>query len=670
LAKADSSTRIKSLARAAGNSAVFSLGERWNPLTRGRFRLGKMFDESFDVIVIGAGHAGCEAASAAARLGAETALVTINLDLIGQMSCNPAVGGIAKGHVVREIDALGGIMGRVIDRTGIQFRLLNRSRGPAVQSPRAQADRSLYRTEMRHVLEATPNLHLRQGVVVELIIENNRVIGVEMQDTRRFSAKAVVIATGTFLNGMIHTGKQTFSAGRAGEPASIELAESLKNQGFPVGRLKTGTPPRLDGRTIDWDAFEPQPPDEKPVAFSFATEKIEQPQIQCFIGYTSNRLHQTIRDNLHQSPLYSGKIKGIGPRYCPSIEDKVVKFADKDRHQLFLEPEGHNTNEVYLNGFSTSLPSALQLELLQMVPGFDSVQIIRPGYAIEYDFIDPRELRPTMESSRTNGLFLAGQINGTTGYEEAACQGLMAGINAAFAVQGRKPFILGRDEAYIGVLVDDLIQHGVDEPYRLFTSRAEARLTLRHDNADQRLSPRGREAGLLADADWERFNQKRDRLARLRNALDFTRFKRSSVEYASVTQLLGADLGDSFSLSQLSMRQGVLPELVHRLLPRDVRDDLKTNDLDTALADSLYAGYIEKQKIATERVNHHDALKVPETFQFATISGLSNEMVERLERARPQNFAQVRRIHGLTPAAVSTVLVHLTAYKPQESLQN
>ena len=625
-----------------------------------------MFDESFDVIVIGAGHAGCEAASAAARLGAETALVTINLDLIGQMSCNPAVGGIAKGHVVREIDALGGIMGRVIDRTGIQFRLLNRSRGPAVQSPRAQADRSLYRTEMRRVLEATPNLHLRQGVVVDLIIENNRVIGVEMQDTRRFGARAVVVATGTFLNGTIHTGRRTFSAGRAGEPASIELAESLKNHGFPVGRLKTGTPPRLDGRTIDWDAFEPQPPDEKPVVFSFATEKIEQPQIQCFIGYTSDKVHQTIRDNLHQSPLYSGKIKGIGPRYCPSIEDKVVKFADKDRHQLFLEPEGHNTNEVYLNGFSTSLPSELQLELLRMISGFESVQIIRPGYAIEYDFVDPRELRPTMESTRLNGLFLAGQINGTTGYEEAACQGLMAGINAAYFVEGRKSFILQRDEAYIGVLVDDLIQHGVDEPYRLFTSRAEARLTLRHDNADQRLSPKGHEAGLLGQSDWERFNQKRDRLANLRNALDFTRIKRSSVEYASISQILGADLGDSITLSQLAMRQGVQPELIHRLLPDAVRDDVRITDLETALADSLYSGYVEKQKLATERVNHHDALRVPESFQFNSISGLSNEMVERLERARPQNFGQVRKIRGLTPAAISTLLVHLTA---QQSAQ-
>lgn len=625
-----------------------------------------MFDESFDVIVIGAGHAGCEAASAAARLGAETALVTINLDLIGQMSCNPAVGGIAKGHVVREIDALGGIMGRVIDRTGIQFRLLNRSRGPAVQSPRAQADRSLYRTEMRRVLEATPNLHLRQGIVVDLIVENNKVIGVEMQDTRRFGAKSVVVATGTFLNGTIHTGKRTFSAGRAGEPASIDLAEALKNHGFPVGRLKTGTPPRLDGRTIDWDAFEPQPPDEKPVPFSFATEKIEQPQIQCFIGYTSDRLHQTIRDNLHQSPLYSGAIKGVGPRYCPSIEDKVVKFADKDRHQLFLEPEGHDTNEVYLNGFSTSLPSALQLELLQMVPGFESVHIIRPGYAIEYDFVDPRELRPTMESTRMSGLFFAGQINGTTGYEEAACQGLLAGINAAFSIEGRKPFILQRDEAYIGVLADDLIQHGVDEPYRLFTSRAEARLTLRHDNADQRLSPKGRDAGLLGDTDWERFNQKRDRLARLRNALDFTRFKRSSVEYAGVSQLLNADLGDAFTLSQLSMRPGVSADLIRRLLPDETAAEISPRDLDTALADSLYSGYIEKQKVATERVNHHDALKVPVSFSFSSISGLSHEMVERLERARPQNFAQVRKVNGLTPAAVSTVLVHLTANKTRE----
>ena len=621
------------------------------------------FDEIFDVIVIGAGHAGCEAASASARLGTETALVTINLDLIGQMSCNPAVGGIAKGHIVREIDALGGIMGRVIDRTGIQFRLLNRSRGPAVQSPRAQADRSLYRIEMRRVLEATPNLHLRQGLVVQLIVENNAVIGVEMQDTRRFGAKSVIVATGTFLNGTIHTGSQTFSAGRAGEPASIELAQSLRSSGFPVGRLKTGTPPRLDGRTIDWDAFEAQPADESPVAFSFATDKLEQPQIQCFIGYTSDKLHSKIRENIHQSPLYSGKIKGVGPRYCPSIEDKVVKFADKDRHQLFLEPEGHNTNEVYLNGFSTSLPSALQQNLLRMIDGFENVRIIRPGYAIEYDFVDPRELQPTMQTTRLKGLFFAGQINGTTGYEEAACQGLIAGINAALQIQKREPFYLRRDEAYIGVLADDLIRHGVDEPYRIFTSRAEARLTLRHDNADERLSEKGREIGLINDLDWSRFNNKRDRIAKLRNALDNTRFKRSSVEYATISQFLGVNLGDSITLSQLAMRQGVKSDFVLKLLPVEIRSEISIKDLDTALADSLYRGYIETQKNANERVNHHDSLKIPGQFDFSAISGLSNEMVERLHRARPQTFGQIRNISGLTPSAISTVLVHLSASK-------
>jgi tRNA uridine 5-carboxymethylaminomethyl modification enzyme len=621
------------------------------------------FDEVFDVIVIGAGHAGCEAASASARLGVETALVTINLDLIGQMSCNPAIGGIAKGHVVREIDALGGIMGKVIDRTGIQFRLLNRSRGPAVQSPRAQADRSLYRTEMRRVLEATSNLHLRQGVVVSLIVENKRIIGVEMQDSRRLGAKAVILAAGTFLNGTIHTGRRTFSAGRAGEMASIDLAENLKQLDFPVGRLKTGTPPRLDGRSIDWDAFELQPADEKPVAFSFSTEKIEQPLINCYIGYTTENLHNKIRENLYQSPLYSGKIKGIGPRYCPSIEDKVVKFADKNRHQLFLEPEGHNTNEIYLNGFSTSLPAELQQNLLKMIPGFEDVKIIRPGYAIEYDFIDPRELFPTMETIRIKGLFFAGQINGTTGYEEAACQGLMAGINAALQVQKRESLVLRRDESYIGVLIDDLIQHGVDEPYRLFTSRAESRLILRHDNADQRLSPKGHEVGLLGNSDWERFNQKADRLSVLDSTLKNTRFKRSSKEYAGVSEILGCDLGDSITLTQLSMRQGVTADFIYRLLPDEVRTQIKLTDLETSLADFLYLGYIENQRNASERVNNYDNLNVPDDFKFNMISGLSHEMVERLERANPKTFKQVRKINGLTPSAVSTVLVHLTSKK-------
>lgn len=619
-----------------------------------------IFDETFDVVVIGAGHAGCEAASAAARMGAQTALVTINLDLIGQMSCNPAIGGIAKGHLVREVDALGGIMGRVIDRTGIQFRLLNRSRGPAVQSPRAQADRAWYRKEMRRVLENTPNLHLRQGMVVDLIVKDKAIAGVEMQDTRRIAAKTVVIATGTFLNGLVHTGRRTHSAGRAGEPASIELAESLKRLGFPVGRLKTGTPPRLDGRSIDWSAFEPQLPDEDPVAFSFSTDRIEQEQLNCFIGYTSPELHQTIRKNLHESPLYSGKIKGVGPRYCPSIEDKVVKFADKDRHQLFLEPEGHDTNEVYLNGFSTSLPADLQLELVRMIPGLEESRIIRPGYAIEYDFVDPRELGPDLQSHRIAGLFHAGQINGTTGYEEAACQGLMAGINAALLVQRRERFRLRRNESYTGVLIDDLITQGVDEPYRIFTSRAEYRLALRHDNADARLEPYGRELGLIGDSDWERFNARRDRISAINRALETTRFKRSDPRYAALQSLLNMDLGDSITIGQLAQRPGVKTDLVVKLLADQV-SELESRDVNSALADSLYSGYIETQRNAIERLNHHDSMRIPLDLRYSDMDGLSREMSERLDRTRPMTFGEARRVPGLTPAALSLILVELTS---------
>ncbi len=618
-----------------------------------------VFDEAFDVVVIGAGHAGCEAASAAARMGARSALVTINLDLIGQMSCNPAIGGIAKGHLVREIDALGGLMGRVIDRTGIQFRLLNRSRGPAVQSPRAQADRALYRKEMRSTLEATPNLHLRQGMVVDLVVKGNSIVGIEMQDTRRIAAKAVVIATGTFLNGLIHIGRRTHTAGRAGEPASIELAESLKRLGFPVGRLKTGTPPRLDGRTIDWDAFQTQFPDDEPVAFSFATERIEQDQINCHIGYTTHELHEAIRANLHESPLYSGKIKGVGPRYCPSIEDKVVKFAEKDRHQLFLEPEGHHTNEVYLNGFSTSLPSELQLELVRMVPGLGRAEIIRPGYAIEYDFIDPRELGPDLQTTRFSGLFHAGQINGTTGYEEAGCQGLMAGINAALFTQQRKSFRLSRSESYTGVLINDLITQGVDEPYRIFTSRAEYRLALRHDNADERLQPYGRALGLVGDSDWNRFNARRDRIAALGSALRDVKFRRSDPVYAAAQSLSGGDLGDSFNLAQLAQRPGVTAEMILGLLPVELKS-APSKDLESALADSLYSGYLQNQLNAIERLNQHDGLRIPGLFAFRGLDGLSHEMADRLERTRPLTFGDARRIPGMTPAALSLLLVELT----------
>jgi len=519
---------------------------------------------------------------------------------------------------------------------------------------------------MRRTLEATSNLHLRQGKVVDFVLEHGTLAGVVLEDGRRFGAGAVVVATGTFLNGLIHTGRRTYSGGRAGEPASIELSEALKRLGFPVGRLKTGTPPRLDGRTIDWNAFEPQPGDKVPVPFSFATDTVEQKQINCYVGYTTSQVHDAIRQNLAESPLYSGKIKGVGPRYCPSIEDKVVKFSDKSRHQLFLEPEGHDTNEVYLNGFSTSLPSEMQQDLVRMIPGLEEARIIRPGYAIEYDFIDPRELGPDLQTSRLPGLFHAGQINGTTGYEEAACQGLLAGINAALYTQKRDSIRLRREESYIGVLVEDLIKQGVDEPYRIFTSRAEYRLALRYDNADERLQKYGRELGLVGDSDWDRFNARQARLARLTTALDETRLRRVDAQHAAVSALLDADLGDSISLSQLSKRPRVTAELLMSLLPSELKPVAEA-DLNSVLADSLYSGYLQSHKATIARLYQHDTLKIPREIPFHSISGLSNEIVERLDRARPQTFGEARRLPGLTPGALSTLLVFLSAQQSSVS---
>ncbi|HZM88102.1 MAG TPA: tRNA uridine-5-carboxymethylaminomethyl(34) synthesis enzyme MnmG [Blastocatellia bacterium] len=615
-------------------------------------------DKQFDVIVIGAGHAGCEAAYIAARIGAHTALVTLDANSIGQMSCNPAIGGIAKGHLVREVDALGGIMGEVIDATGIQFRLLNRSRGPAVQSPRAQADRNLYRTEMRRRLSITSNLSIIEGEVAEIKFTGNQVTGVELADGTRIGGRAVVLTTGTFLNGLIHVGKKTFQAGRSGEPASIKLADCIRGIGFKTGRLKTGTPPRLDGRTIDYSKFDRQPGDERPVPFSFKTESINRRQIECSIGYTNEQVHDVIRNNLDKSPLYSGDIQGIGPRYCPSIEDKVVKFAEKSRHQIFLEPEGYDTYEVYPNGISTSMAEEVQHEFVRRIAGLENVKLLRPGYAVEYDFVDPRELFASLETKVVRGLFHAGQINGTSGYEEAAGQGIVAGMNAALTSLGRPTVEFDRAASYIGVMIDDLVTKGADEPYRMFTSRAEMRLSLRYDNADQRLTPLAREIGSIDEPTWERFLKRQSDIAQVKDYLQTARVADLGEERLGELQLGGsADAYGGKRLDYLARRPDCSPQKLMEIIKTSIGSEVQGTQIMVAVNDLRYAGYLKDQETLARRRGRYDELQIPAEMEFSKISGLSNEVVQKLTQIRPRTVGQAARIPGITPAAVSILLV-------------
>jgi len=621
------------------------------------------YQDSFDVIVVGGGHAGTEAALAAARMGVRTLLLTHNIETLGQMSCNPAIGGIGKGHLVKEVDALGGLMARAIDRGGIQFRILNASKGPAVRATRAQADRQLYKQAVRYELENTENLTLFQQAVDDLLVEGEQVVGVVTQMGLKFRAPAVVLTVGTFLGGRIHIGLENYQGGRAGDPPANALSRRLRELPFNVERLKTGTPPRIDGRTIDFSVMQEQPGDEPVPVFSFIGKAEEHPrQIPCYITHTNAKTHDIIRGGLDRSPMYTGVIEGVGPRYCPSIEDKIHRFADKDSHQIFVEPEGLTTHEVYPNGISTSLPFDVQFELVRSIKGFERAQIVRPGYAIEYDFFDPRDLMPSLETRFISGLFFAGQINGTTGYEEAAAQGLLAGLNAARRVQEKEPWSPGRDQAYIGVLVDDLISRGTQEPYRMFTSRAEYRLMLREDNADLRLTPIGRELGLVDDVRWAAFEAKREAVEREQQRLRDTLARPVQIPLEEQERVLGKPLSREYRYAELLSRPDV-SYLALMSLPGagdGVSDPAVIEQLEIQ---AKYSGYIDRQLDEVARQRRQQETPIPEGFDFSQVRGLSNEVCEKLAKQRPPTLGHASRIPGVTPAALSLLLVYLKKHR-------